>query len=156
MRRFMINGLTIVVSLLICFGALEIAVRIYSQVPVASTRNFVADALDLLRRAIGVVSFDEVLGWRLADNYRDGINFTTGAYGIRMNGSEIIDPELGGVLAVGDSFTAGSGVANNETWPAQLAQLINQPVHNAACGGWAVDQMVLRAELLIPKLNRES
>lgn len=97
---------------------------------------------------------DPLLGWRLRENlFVPGSSFTTGAYGLRMNSNEIRPPAPGGVLAVGDSFTAGSGVADWESWPAQLEQLINQPVHNAAAGAWGVDQMVLRAEQLVPELH---
>src|SRR5262249_10900424 len=59
----------------------------------------------------------------------------------------------GGVLAVGDSFTAGSGVRNEDAWPARLETLINQPVLNGSAGAYGVDQIVLRAEQLLPEVK---
>ncbi len=48
------------------------------------------------------------------------------------------------------SYTAGSEVMDNETWPAQLEQRLGQPVLNAGVGGYGVDQVVLNAERLLP------
>jgi hypothetical protein len=59
----------------------------------------------------------------------------------------------GAILAVGDSFTAGSEVASHESWPAQLEEIMGEPVINAGVGGWGVDQIVLRAEELVPVLR---
>jgi hypothetical protein len=152
-RQHAINCFLILASLLICFLALEVGVRMFNGIPVLKMTNFVADMLNIVRGNTGVLIYDETLGWRLADNYAGGPSFTTGAYGLRMNTADIQPPSEGGILAVGDSFTAGSGVANDETWPAQLERMSGQPVHNAAAGAWGVDQMVLRAELLVPVLR---
>lgn len=57
------------------------------------------------------------------------------------------------MIAVGDSFTAGSEVADAETWPAQLERLIDGPVINAGVGGYGTDQMILRSESLLPVLQ---
>jgi lysophospholipase L1-like esterase len=98
--------------------------------------------------------YDSVLGWVLADDQNptpDG-SFVTGAHGLRMNGRTIAAPPPDAILAVGDSFTAGSGVTNWNTWPAQLEALLGEPVLNGATGGWGADQIVLRAESLIDAL----
>jgi hypothetical protein len=153
LRQHAINGSLILASLLICFLSLEAGIRIFHGIPVLTTTNFVADTLNLVRRNTGVLIYDETLGWRLADNYAGGRSFATGAYGLRMNTADVQPPREGGILAVGDSFTAGSGVANDETWPAQLEHMSGQSVHNAAVGAWGVDQMILRAELLAPVLR---
>lgn len=50
------------------------------------------------------------------------------------------------VLAVGDSFTFGDEVADDETWPARLEQAIGAPVANGGVFGYGIDQAVLRAE----------
>ena len=128
--------------------------RAWQRVPLTTTENFIIQQLDIIRQNTGVMEFDTVLGWRLKDNlYAKGSGFTTGLYGLRMNSNEIRPPALGGILAVGDSFTAGSGVIDDDSWPAQLETEIHQPVHNAAAGAWGVDQMVLRAEQLAPELR---
>src|SRR5262249_52895502 len=104
------------------------------------------------------VDYDPVLGWVHKPNLRfnsDSPNdsFTTGEYGIRMNQPGIRAIPDNAILAVGDSFTAGSEVGDAQTWPAQLAQEIGQSVINAAVGGWGTDQIVTRAEQLIPRLT---
>jgi hypothetical protein len=152
-RQHAVNSLLMLATLVICLLALEASVRMSNGIPVLATTNFVAEALDLIRRYTGLLAYDETLGWRHADNYAGGRLFATGAHGLRMNTAEIRSPREGGVLAVGDSFTAGSGVANDETWPAQLERVSGQPIYNAAAGGWGVDQMILRAELLAPVLR---
>ena len=52
------------------------------------------------------------------------------------------------VLAVGDSYTYGEEVGDNETWPAHLQQLAHRRVLNAGVSGYGFDQTVLRAEQL--------
>lgn len=97
---------------------------------------------------------DAALGWKPKPGYAPfSGTFLTGEFGIRMNGDEIVEPARGAILAVGDSFAAGSEVDNHETWPAQLERLVKIPVLNAACGAWGVDQIVLRVEQLAPTLK---
>jgi hypothetical protein len=52
------------------------------------------------------------------------------------------------ILAVGDSYTYGEEVGDNETWPAHLQRLANHRVLNAGVSGYGFDQTVLRAEQL--------
>lgn len=148
-RKFLANAALVIASLVVCFLALEAGMRLYSGVPILSTANFVARALDIVRTNTSVMLFDEVLGWRLKDGFgAPGSGFTTTRLGIRNNAKEMTSIPKGAVLAVGDSFTAGSGVRDEQTWPAQLESLIGMPVVNGAAGAWGVDQMVLRAEKL--------
>ena len=152
-RNFTFAAIILLGSLAIALLTAELTVRAIDDVPIFTSKNFVVDMLSLVRANSGVVVHDETLGWRLRDNYEGGIAFSIGEYGVRMNGASIQPVPRGGVLAVGDSFTAGSGVADNESWPAQLERQIGQPVVNAAAGAWGVDQMILRAEQLVPVLN---
>ena len=52
------------------------------------------------------------------------------------------------VLAVGDSYTYGEEVADDETWPAFLQTKLARPVINGGVSGYGFDQIVLRAEVL--------
>jgi hypothetical protein len=137
--------------------ALELALRLAHDVPLLSTANFIVKAPTLLH-GLAVLTHDDLLGWRLKDGLRlpvgalNGGSVTTGRYGLRMNDDRVREPPAGAILAVGDSFTV-SGTGDADTWPAQLERLLGTPVLNAACGGWGVDQMVLRAEQLIPVLR---
>jgi hypothetical protein len=129
----------------------EAATRLIAGAPLLSGRNLVSDRVSLLKLHTAN-NYDPVLGWVLADNQQVDANgsFTTGRYGVRMNGPDIVPVPEHAVLAVGDSFTAGSEVRNAESWPAQLEAKLGEPVVNAATGGWGTDQIVLRAESLIP------
>jgi hypothetical protein len=149
-KRFAGNAVLALTSFASSLLALEAGLRIHSAIPLLDPTNFVVRSLDIVRANSGVMVFDDLLGWRLKDGVGDpGSGFTTSEQGIRTNGSAR-EPALpkGSVLAVGDSFTAGSGVRDEHTWPAQLEGLLGRPVINAAAGAWGVDQMVLRSEQL--------
>jgi lysophospholipase L1-like esterase len=55
------------------------------------------------------------------------------------------------ILAVGDSFTYGDEVRDEEAWPAQLQRLTGRPVLNGGVTGYGFDQTVLRTEQLAAK-----
>jgi len=57
------------------------------------------------------------------------------------------------IIAFGDSMTEGFGVGDDETWPAHLERLTGRPVLNAGVRGYGLDQMVLRAERMIPEIK---
>lgn len=57
------------------------------------------------------------------------------------------------VLAVGDSYTYGEEVGDDETWPAFLQAKLAQPVVNGGVSGFGFDQIVLRAEALAAQLE---
>jgi len=142
-------------SVAIALVVLEAAARIMDGVPLLSTENFVARSLDAIHTG-GASVYDAKTGWVQAANRSAKMGpfiFTTGAYGVRMPTEEIRPLPEGAVLVVGDSFAVGSEVPNGSPWPAQLERMIGQPVINAAVGGFAPDQTVLRAEELVPRLR---
>lgn len=57
------------------------------------------------------------------------------------------------LLVVGDSYAMGEEVADNETFPAHLEELLNRPVLNGGVLGYGIDQMVLRTEKLVPEFR---
>lgn len=139
--------LTLIITLLVCLAILEGAARYLMGFPLTTTENF---------RETQVVESDfhggifphETLGWQMKPNMvSDGFN--TIEHGIRKNDK---DTKLvtGGILAVGDSFTAGSEVDDWESWPAYLEKLTNTPVVNGGVGGYGTDQILSRAEELLP------
>jgi len=142
-------------SVAITLLALEAVARIIDGVPLLSTENFVARNLDAIHTG-GASLYDAETGWVQAPNYNRKLGafvFTTGAYGVRMPTEQIRPLPEGAVLVVGDSFAVGSEVPNRSSWPAQLEKMIGRPVINAAVGGFAPDQTVLRAEELVPRLR---
>jgi lysophospholipase L1-like esterase len=68
--------------------------------------------------------------------------------GLRHCGETLVSNE-GPILAVGDSFTYGDEVLDEEAWPAQLQRLTDRRVLNGGVTGYGFDQIVLRAEQLI-------
>jgi hypothetical protein len=153
MRAGLVNLALTLAATAIGLCGLELATRAIYGAPLFATTNFVAEALDIVHANSGAVVYDDLVGWRLVDNTHVADGFNTGPYGIRMNGAAIRQPPEGGILAVGDSFTAGSGVRDEETWPARVEAIVGGPVLNASSGGWGSDQIVLNAERLVPILR---
>ncbi len=77
---------------------------------------------------------------------------TIDANGLRFNG-ERLDSSEGSILTVGDSFTYGDEVCDEESWPAQLQRLTGRHVLNGGVTGYGFDQIVLRAEQLVAAYN---
>lgn len=57
------------------------------------------------------------------------------------------------ILVLGDSYAHGDEVTDRETWAAQLQPLIRRRVVNGAMSAYGIDQMVLRAESLVPEVK---
>lgn len=132
------------------FGLVELAVRTAIHAPLLEDRDFRHDRA--ARNVNQAVEYDSLLGWRLKP-FIATKGFNTIEYGFRSNGETGAAAKQGGVLAVGSSFTAGSEVADEETWPAHLEQLTGWPVNNAGQGGYQADQIMLLAEQLIPIIH---
>jgi lysophospholipase L1-like esterase len=95
-----------------------------------------------------ITAYDEHRGYRYRPNLRDqsvcGAPLATNSLGVRGK-SEYPVPRAGSgprVIALGDSLTFGEGVADDETWPAQLqASMPGSEVANFGMPGFAHDQM---------------
>ena len=135
----MVNGTLLILSVLISLASIELGLRALAGVPVLTTENFLEREISLLRANANVIEFDADVGWRHRANFvSDGMN--TDHLGFRRpSGSR-----RSAYLVVGDSFTAGSGVRDEETWPA----LLDVSTFNAAVGGYGADQIILRAHQL--------
>ena len=152
-RNILIAGALTAISAAIGLLLTEAGYRLLSGYPLLSTQNLILHRIDLIRNMTGVMDYDELVGWRLKANlYQANVPFTTGEFGTRMNANRIVPIQKGAILAVGDSFTAGSGVRDEESWPARLEARLGQPVVNGAAGAYGVDQIVLRAETLLPSV----
>jgi len=139
-----------VATISICFALGEIAARVVLHVPLLAWRDFrLAHEPTTINQ---FVDYDAALGWRLKPFLKTP-GFNTLAYGFRSNGDAGAQVKSGGVLAVGTSFTAGSGVKDDETWPAQMQRLTGWNVNNAGEGGYQADQIILLAEQLLPLIH---
>jgi hypothetical protein len=92
-------------------------------------------------------TYHRTLGWTNSPNQLHG--FSTDEYGNRLPSARPRPLPIGGILACGDSFTAGSEVIDEHSWPALIETQLGIPVINAAAGGWGTDQIMLRAEEMI-------
>ena len=136
-------------SILIGLVAIELGFRVLSGIPAFQlvnwrTQRVVMDRLDEFKSVA-----DPVLGWRPRPWHYHKDGYTTIAHGIRQNFAEKT-LRTGAVLAVGDSFTEGWEVKDSESWPAQLEKRIGMPVVNAGVGAYGTDQIILRAEEMLP------
>ena len=109
---------------------------------------------------IGMSRFDELLGYVPREGFSGIINelgWTNGKVtirkdGFRSNGSET-SPPLTDVLAVGDSFTFGYQVSDDETWPACLETKLGRGVDNGGMFGYGAAQALRRASLKLAEKN---
>ena len=95
--------------------------------------------------------FDEMLGWthvpgaEVRNMYGSGAHLTITARGFR--GTEDFEDDvpagLTRVVCSGDSFTLGYGVADAQTWCAQLGLDPDFETVNMGQGGYGIDQMYL-------------
>jgi hypothetical protein len=101
--------------------------------------------------AVSHTRYDPLLGWAgrpsldLPDYYAPGVGLRTNSRGMR--GAEVAerkDPGRVRVLCLGDSFTFGHGVADDQTWPAVVSRLDRRlEMVNMGQEGYGVDQMYL-------------
>jgi len=104
--------------------------------------------------AIGFTRFDELLGYVPREGFSAIMNappwhggkLTIRKDGFRSNGSEP-PPLPADVLVVGDSFTFGDQVSDNETWPACLERKLGRGVDNGGVTGYGTAQALRRASL---------
>ena len=103
---------------------------------------------------IGFSRFDELLGYVPREGFSGIINapgwingkVTIRKDGFRSNGSEP-PPLPADVLVVGDSYTFGDQVSDNETWPACLERKLGRGVDNGGVNGYGTAQALRRASL---------
>jgi hypothetical protein len=148
--RVIESALVAVIAALACLLVGEFGVRIAMRAPLLEWRDFRhARAAATINH---LVQYDSLLGWRLKAHIKSS-GFNTLEYGFRSNGDADAKVQTGGVLAIGSSYTAGSGVADTETWPAHLQQLTGWNVNNAGEGGYQADQIILLGEQLLPLIR---
>jgi hypothetical protein len=143
-------------SVALALMGLEVGLRIWDGQPLVPTVNFVdLEVNSLINPRSTMARFDERLGWvHVANRRTAGDNvYTFGEDGIRLSALHKEPVQPGAILVVGDSFGAGSEVDDDDTWPAQLENKVGTRVLNAAVGGYGIDQSVLRAEDLLPRLK---
>jgi len=149
MRKSTVHGI-ILAAISVCLTTLglELALRIHHG-KVLQFESFTAESPNRVER----MAYHSSLGW-IPKPGRFGSDWTSNvdASGLRSNGKSISSP-CRPILAVGDSFTFGDEVEDNETWAAYLEEILNKRVLNAGVGAYGIDQAVLRAELLLDEYH---
>jgi hypothetical protein len=140
------SAYVLVIATLIYVLLGEMGIRIAVHAPLLEFRDFRHErGAKTINRAI---EYDSHLGWQLKP-FQTNPGFHTLEYGFRSNGGVHNKVLPGGVLAVGSSFTAGSEVNDDETWPAHLEQITGWNVNNAGNGGFVADQIIMNGERLL-------
>jgi hypothetical protein len=138
------------IATLIYLAAGELAIRTVIHAPLLEDHDFRDDRAGTAINKY--IEYDIQLGWRLKP-FVSQEHLHTLAYGIRANAANQTEVKPGGILAVGSSFTAGSGVDDDKTWPAFLERMTGRNVNNAGQGGHVADQIILNAEQLLPVIR---
>jgi hypothetical protein len=141
------NAALALVSLLVTLTVVEAGYRIVAGLPLFEFPNWRFDRT-IVHEKSEIPIPDPVLGWVSRPGHvSEGYN--TFEHGIRRNHQET-SIRTGSILAVGDSFTEGLEVEDNESWPAHLERMTGKPVVNGGVMAYATDQIILRAEQLLP------
>jgi hypothetical protein len=146
LKKNLVNVVLLVASVIFSLLALEVGLRAYHNEWQYLNFRFPE------HNKFGYHTYDAELGWvpKQAKVNLYGKTFTTFKDGIRSNGSGVAwEGSDHPILAVGDSFTFGTGVSDWETWPAQLERLSGRRVINGGVEGYGVDQIFLRARRLL-------
>jgi len=148
-KNHLTNLALIIASFMFAFLLAEGAARLRHRQ--FAFENFVAEKRSLIESAYPT-AYDEYLGW-VPKAGTDGTanlwhtQVTVLENGLRSNGEEPVGKGL--ILTVGDSFTFGDQVSDNDTWPAVLAHTLGRPVLNGGVFGYGIDQIWLRADQLM-------
>jgi len=145
-------------SLILALCLAEIGFRFFHNIPF-QFENVLKRKLDLFLSTYPA-EYDQVLGWiPKRGNYGRSNVWNTQVLiepnGFRSNGPKTskLDGSRKVILAVGDSFTFGDQVSDDETWPAYLEAMTGVKVINAGVFGYGVDQIILRTESVFGPLK---
>jgi hypothetical protein len=148
-REWFIRALLVVFSTLIVLAAGEVIVRL-EQHRLFSLQSSRRETMFLLRSAFPA-RYDSRLGYVPQEGFSGPVKVWGGTWlsidedGFRRNGRR--PPPSGRcVLTVGDSYTFGDEVSDEETWPAHLERRLGRRVLNAGVFGYGFDQIALRAQ----------
>lgn len=149
--------LLVLAAILVSLGVLELGLRTWFWGYLFTWPNFVLEARTVLAKGdAGRYVHDDRLGYVPRAGYA-APGLTIEADGRRSTGAPMPVTAAGApILAVGDSFTFGAEVDDAQTWPAQLQKITGRRVLNAGVSGYGFDQIVLRAEALVPLYKPEA
>lgn len=148
LRNSKMQGITLaVISVCVTLLGLELAVRIYHG------KVFQFQCLTDKPTNGGRLAYHRTLGWipkpgRFSSQWTSNVDSS----GFRNNGRSV-STQGRPILAVGNSFTFGDEVEDNETWASYLEEILKNRVLNAGVGAYGIDQAFIRAEFLLDKYD---
>lgn len=133
-KRLLQSGITLATLLLVTLAG-EVVVRCLVYVPRGTP--YVAETPDTIFQ-----NKPDIVGRHVSPGEFD-YEFRTNSQGLRARKTVAAHPSVPRILCLGDSFTFGVGVADQETWPARLESLLagtGRPseVVNAGVMGWGL------------------
>src|SRR5215813_4759820 len=128
LRQTIASAVMVVVATFFALGLCELALRLWDGIPLRAI-DIIAYKASFVTHELAA-EYDPLLGWRHKANRDDPSFNITGDYGVRMNTAKIKPLPPHAILAVGDSFTAGSDVAEHESYAAQPEAMLGYPVIN--------------------------
>lgn len=144
-------------TILICLLAAEMALRWRTSAELLwQFPNFIHLDLKSDESERPQLRYDRELGWDLqpgAKGLLAGKPISISADGMRNHTPGVRVGSGPTVLALGDSYTEGYAVADDESWPAHLERMTGRPVLAGGVRDYGLDQMVLKAERLVPTLR---
>lgn len=155
-RRLLFAVFTALFSLLLVEVGLRLVVKRRNHVQFLFGRSWyflvpfdVPASMPTIARQPGTYRrYDAKLGWTLGENGAEPPLYFSDANGVRVTEAQhatgFVATRSPQVLCIGDSFTHGDEVKAEDSWPAQLEQLLGAPVVNLGVGGYGTDQAILR------------
>lgn len=144
-------------TMLLCLAVAEFALRWHASPGLLwHFPNFVERDLRANDGERDQLRYDPVLGWDLQPEVSGllaGRPITISADGMRSHSRFAPLGSGPPILALGDSYTEGYAVGDDETWPAHLERTTGRPVLSAGVRDYGIDQVVLKAERLVPVLK---
>ncbi|UYN96856.1 MAG: hypothetical protein KIT25_08000 [Enhydrobacter sp.] len=143
-------------SMIFAFAAAELAARAFgSDAKRWEWRNFIVEPLPLENRW-RVIEPDAELGYAPRpgghSDQRGLGRLTFDERGLRAHHDRPpFYASATPLLVVGDSYAMGEQVGDDQTFPAHLQAALGRPVLNGGVFGYGLDQIVLRAERLVPR-----
>src|ERR1041384_48040 len=147
LRLFIIKFFLALGVYLLLFLLIELGARVVTG---NWTESFLEREINFMREVGDHATYDPMLGWVPSPGFSTKSFYRNRQLsitpdGLRSNGAPGVQLSGRPILAVGDSFTFGDEVADDETWPAHLEKLLQQRVLNGGVFAYGIDQMVLRS-----------
>jgi|GEM_PF-6433691 len=154
--NFIKNSVLVAFSILLSLVILEVGVRVFQGGNFSFSTTM--ESFETKGKVRSHLRVDELLGWTLKENVSVPMwngKLSTDEAGLRIVEGRPAAPGKAFAVAVGCSATMGDEVGDEFTWPSYLAEKSGKKVVNAGVSGFGMDQVYLRAEKILEKVQTE-